>query len=178
VRPNQSAELDPKHVITNSFSLKRPWLSQHGRLRLAYMLTRARRNFSGCTGPPEAVPSLLIIPLSSHVYPVLCTGATRCATTVSRPMCTATSRPTSATAHDAAHGVRGRIRHYSLSIHSSINSLVTGIWRDVTDRVSGSMPYTACHAASRRRTIAPHLRLPYSVRPIRLILSYFLTKGF
>lgn len=36
------------------------------------MLTRVRRNFSCCTGPPEAVPSLLIIPLSSHVYPVLC----------------------------------------------------------------------------------------------------------
>jgi hypothetical protein len=29
VRPNQLAELDPKHVITYSFSLKRPWLSQH-----------------------------------------------------------------------------------------------------------------------------------------------------
>lgn len=43
-------------------------------------------------------------------------------------------------------------------------------------RVSGSMPYTACHAASCRRTITPHLRLPYSVRPIRLILSYFLLR--
>ena len=34
------------------------------------------------------------------------------------------------------------------------------------------MPYTACHAASCRRTIAPHLRLLCPVRPIRLILSY------
>ena len=41
-------------------------------------------------------------------------------------------------------------------------------------RVSGPMPYTACHAASCRHTITPHLRLPYSVRPIRPILSYFL----
>lgn len=38
------------------------------------------------------------------------------------------------------------------------------------------MPYTACHAALCRRTIAPHLRLPCSVRPIRLILSYFLLR--
>jgi hypothetical protein len=38
------------------------------------------------------------------------------------------------------------------------------------------MPYTACHAAPCRRTITPHLRLPYSVRPIWLILSYFLLR--
>ncbi len=47
------------------------------RLRLACILTCVRRTFPGCTGPPEAVPSLLIIPHSSRVAPVLCIGATR-----------------------------------------------------------------------------------------------------
>ena len=73
--------------------------------------------------------------------------------------------------------VRGEIRHDS-SVDSFIIINQLSRHRDLAGcdrpRVSGSMPYTACHAASCRRTIAPHLRLPYSVRPIRLILSYFL----
>lgn len=130
------------------------------------MLTRVRRSFSGCTGPPEAVPSLLIIPLSPHVYPVLCTGATRCATTVSRPICTATSRPTSAAARDVLH--MGYVAEFVTTTHhrfihsSSINSLVTGIWRDVTD--------TVCQAPCHTRPAMPlHVAAPSP------LISVFLT---
>lgn len=52
---------------------------------------------------------------------------------------------------------------------------VTGMWRrDVTrHREQGSMPLQVLAMLHHiRRTIAPHLRLPLPVRPIRLVLSY------
>jgi hypothetical protein len=80
------------------------------------------------------------------------------------------------------HGAWGTWQSSSLLIIDSFIIIINELsrHRDLAGcdrhRVSGSMPYTACHAASCRRTITPHLRLPYSVRPIRLTLSYFLLR--
>ena len=78
VCPNQSADL-PREArnITYSFSLKRPWAIRH----VDYGLP-ACSHACGVTSVavqghhPEAVPSLLIIPLSSRVSPVLCMSHT------------------------------------------------------------------------------------------------------
>jgi hypothetical protein len=117
------------------------------------MLTRVRRSFSGCTGPPEAVPSLLIIPHSSHVYPVLCNWSHMLRDNCEPSYVHRHDRPTSSTAHDAWSTWQNSSRSSSIHSSSSMNSLVTGIWRDVTD--------TVCQAPCHTRPVMPlHVAAP------------------
>lgn len=78
VCPNQSAELFREgRNITYSFSLKRPWAIRHVDYGLPACSHACGVTSLAVQGHPEAVPSLLIIPLSSRVSPVLCMEATR-----------------------------------------------------------------------------------------------------
>jgi hypothetical protein len=149
-----------KHVIRAcTCSPKRPWFIPAYRLRLACMIIYLRRpslmhgSTRGCARPADRS----LVPLPSLPGAVLCKGHKSRATTVNRPcfVCTATSWPTcprDCALARGAMGVRGisispsSSIHHRLSLPPSLSSPECG--GDVTDRVSGSMPYTSRHGRS------------------------------
>jgi hypothetical protein len=76
VRTNQLSCSREARNITYSFSLKRPWAIRHVDYGLPACSHACGVASLAVQGHPEAVPSLLIIPFSSRVSPVLCMGAT------------------------------------------------------------------------------------------------------